>query len=73
MILVRDAGGVQLGLHVENRVLGRFQNCVETAYDRHGQDDVAVLPPDIDIAQHVVRDAPDEAADVEGGHWLLLL
>ena len=68
MVLVGYAGDVQLGLHAENRVLGRFQNCVKTAYDRHGQDDVAVLAPDVDIAQNVVRDAPDEAADVESCH-----
>ena len=57
-ILIRNACVVQLGLHAETRVLGRFQNCVEAADDRHGQDDVAVLAPDVDIAQNVVRDAP---------------
>ena len=73
LILVGYACGVQLGLHAENRVLGRFQNCVESANDRHRQDDVPVLPPDIDITQHIVRDAPDEAADVECGHWFRLI
>ena len=72
-ILIRNACVVQLGLHAENRVLGRFQNCVEAANDRHGQDDVAVLAPDVDIPQHVVCDAPYKAADVQVAHWLAML
>ena len=66
-VLVRHAGGVELGLHAEHVFLGRLQDGVEAAYDRHGQDDVAVLAADIDIAQHVVRYAPYEAADVQRG------
>ena len=67
-ILVGDAGLVQPGLHAEHRVLRRLQHRIQPADDRHGQDDVAVLAPHVDVAQHVVRDAPDEAADVQGAH-----
>ena len=73
LVLVGDTGGVHLLLHAEHRFLCRFQNCVKAADDCHGQDDVAVLAPDIDIAQNVVRDAPYEAADVKGTHWLVML
>ena len=66
-VLVRNAGVIQRGLHAEYRVLRRFQNRVKPANDSHGQDDVAVLTPDVNVAQHVVRDTPDEAADVQGG------
>ena len=64
LVLVGDTGGVHLLLHAEHRFLCRFQNCVKAADDRHGQDDVAVLATHIDVPQHVVRDAPYEAADV---------
>ena len=73
MILVGDADGVQPLLRGTYVIFSRFQNCVESADYRHGQYDVAVLAPDVDIAQHVVRDAPYETADVEGGHRLLML
>ena len=73
LILVGDAGGVQPLLRGTYVIFGRFQHGVESADYRHGQDDVPVLAPDVDIAQHVVRNAPYETADVEGGHRLLLL
>ena len=38
--------------------------------DRHGQDDVAVFAPDVDIPQNVVRYVPYEAPDVQGAHCL---
>ena len=50
---------------------GRFQDGVEAADDGHGQDDVAVFAAHVDVAQHVVGDAPDEVADVESAHGLL--
>ena len=71
-VLIRNAGFIHLGLHAEHRFLCWFQNCVKAADDCHGQDDVAVLAPDVDIAQNIVRDAPYEAADVEYGHNPLL-
>ena len=45
---------------VENLVLGGFEEAVEAAQDGHGQDDVAVLAADVDVAEDVVGDAPDE-------------
>ena len=69
-VLVRYAGGVQLRLHAAHRVLRRFQDCIKAANDGHGQNDVAVLAPHVDIAKHVVRYPPYEAADVQGVHWL---
>ena len=35
-----------------------------------GNTDIAVFAPDLPVPEHVVGDAPHEAADVEGGHWL---
>ena len=67
-VLVRYSGAVQLCLHAEHRFFRRLQNRVQAADDRHGQDDVAVLAPHVDVAQHVVCDAPYEAADVESAH-----
>ncbi len=67
-ILVGDAGRVQPGLHPEDRVFRRLQHRVQAADDRHRQDDVPVLAPHVDVPEHVVGDAPDEAADVQGAH-----
>ena len=63
-LLIGDTRRVQTLLRGAHLVLRRFQHCVESADDRHGQDDVAVLAPDVNVAQNVVRDAPYEAADV---------
>ena len=71
LILVGDAGRVQLRLHAEHSLFGRFQDGVEAADDGHGQDDVAVLAAYIVVAQHVIGDAPDETADVQGVHCSL--
>ena len=68
MVLIGDASVVQLGLRMKYGVLCRLQYCVEAADDRHGQDDIAILAPHVDIAEHVVRYTPNEATDVEGGH-----
>ena len=62
---------VQLRLHAEHSLFGRFQDGVEAADDGHGQDDVAVLAAYIVVAQHVIGDAPDETADVQGVHCSL--
>jgi hypothetical protein len=42
---------------------GRLEHGVEPAQHRHRQDDVAVLAADVEVAQDVVGDAPDEADD----------
>ena len=56
-------GLVERGLHVEHGLLGRLEHGVEPAQDGHRQDHVAVLAADVEVAQHVVGDAPDEVGD----------
>jgi hypothetical protein len=63
LVLVGDLGFVQRGLHVEHGLLGRLEHGVESAQHGHGQDHVAVLAADVEIAQHIVGDAPDEVRD----------
>ena len=61
---------VERGLHVEDGLLGGFEHCVEAAQHGHGEDDVPVLAAYVDVAEHVVRDAPDVVGDpveVPGG------
>ena len=58
-LLLDDSLLVEPGLHVEDGPLGRFEHRVEAAEHCHGKDDVAVLAADVDIAEHIVRDAPD--------------
>jgi hypothetical protein len=63
LVLVRDVRPVERGLHVEHVLLGRLEDRVEPAQHRHRQDDVAVLAAHVEIAEHVVRDSPDEVGD----------
>ena len=51
------------GAQVAHPGLHRLQQGVEAAEDRHGQDDIAVLAPDIEIPEHIVGDTPDEVGD----------
>ncbi len=67
-VLICFASVVQLCLHVEHSVLGRFQDCVEAADDRHGQNDVTVLAAHVDVPQDIVGYTPNEAADVQSIH-----
>ena len=57
-------GLVESRLHVEDGLLGRLQHGIEPAQHRHRQDDVAVLAPHVEVAQHVVGDVPDEACEL---------
>ncbi len=68
-VLVDDARLVERGLHGEHGLLGRLEQGVEAPQHRHGQDDVAVLAADIQVAQHVVGDAPDEVDDPAQLGW----
>jgi len=43
--------------------LRRLQHGVQPANDGHRQDHVAVLPADVDVAQDVVSNTPDEAGN----------
>ena len=63
LVLVDDAGLVERGPHVEHRRLGRLEERVKATEDRDGEDHIAVLAPDIEVAEHVVRDAPDVVGD----------
>ena len=63
VVLVGDLLAIEGGFHFQHGLLGRLQHGVETAQHRHGQDHVAVLAADIDVAQHVVRDVPDEVGN----------
>ena len=63
VVLVGDAFLVEGGLHLQHGLLGRFEHCVEAAQDGHGQDDIAVFAADVNVAQDVVRDVPDEVGE----------
>ena len=70
-LLLDDPLLVEPGLHVEDGPLGGFEDRVEAAEHGHGEDDVAVLAADVDVAEDIVRDAPDVVGDpveVGGGH-----
>ena len=58
--LVLDAGFVEPLLFVQDFLLVGFQHGVEAPEDGHGEDDVAVFAPDVDVAEVVVSDSPDE-------------
>ena len=47
-------------LLVEDLLLGGLQDGVEAPEDGHRDDDVAVLAPDVEVAEEVVGDSPDE-------------
>ena len=50
-------------LHVEDGLLSVLQHGIQAAQDGHGEDDVSVLAPDVEVAQDVVGDAPDVVGD----------
>ena len=58
--LVVDASFIKPRLLVQDLLLGGFQDGVEAPEDGHGEYDVTVLAPDVDVAEVVVGDSPDE-------------
>ena len=62
-VLFHHAGGVEGGLHGKDGLLAVFQHRIEAAQHRHRQDDVTVLAAHVEVAQHVVGDAPDVVGD----------
>ena len=62
-VLAADAVFVQKGFRVQHLLFGGFQHRIKAAQHRHGQDHVPVLAANIDIPQHVVRNAPDCAGN----------
>jgi hypothetical protein len=63
VVLVGDLLAIEGGLHVQHGLLRGLQHGIETAQHGHGQDHIAILAADINVAQHVVRDVPDEVGD----------
>lgn len=59
-MLVGDLGCVEMLLHAQHSFFCWLKQSIQTANDRHRQDYIAVLAAHIDIAQHVIGDAPDE-------------
>ena len=62
-VLLDDAGVVEGGLHVQDRLLAVLQHRVEAAQHGHRQDHVAVLAAHVEVAQDVVGDSPDVVRD----------
>jgi len=62
-----DAGLLADGEFGEDRALGGLEDAVETAEDREGEDDLAVLLLLVVAAQEV-GDGPDEGGAVGVGH-----
>ena len=59
-VLVRDAGLVEPGLHIDDRLLCWLQHRIQPTKNHHRQDHVSILAPDVQIAKHIVGDAPDK-------------
>jgi hypothetical protein len=62
-VLVADARRFELRIEIKHGLLGRLEHGVEPANHRHWKDDVAILAPHINVAEHVVGNVPDEAGD----------
>ncbi len=62
-VLMDDPRLVERGLHGEHGRLGRFEQGIEPAQHRHGKDDVPVLAADVEVAQNVVGNPPEEVDD----------
>ena len=62
-VLLDDAGLVEGGLHLQDRLLALLKHRVEPAQHGHGKDHVAVLAAHVQVAQDVVGDAPDVVRD----------
>ena len=63
LVLLDDAGLVEGGFHLQDRLLAVLEHRVESAQHRHRQDHVAVLAAHVQVAQDVVGDAPDVVRD----------
>ena len=63
LVLLDDSRFVETGPQIEHGLLARLEHRIEAPQHRHRQDHVAVLAADVEVAQHVVRDTPDEVGD----------
>jgi hypothetical protein len=61
--LVGDACAIEPSLCLKYSLFFRFQHGIEAAQHGHGQDDVAIFPADVQVAQGVGRAARDEVGD----------
>ena len=62
-VLVRDLRLIERDLHVEYGLFCRLEHRIQAAQHGHWQDHIAVLAADIEVAEHVVGNAPDEISD----------
>ncbi|MEM3453411.1 MAG: hypothetical protein QW835_07310 [Candidatus Hadarchaeum sp.] len=62
-VLVDDPPFVERSFHVEHGLLGGLQYCIQSADHGHRENDVAILAAYIQVAQHIVDNAPDEIGD----------
>ena len=62
-VLAADAFPVQKSFPLQHGLFAGFQHCIKAAQHRHGQDHVPVLAANVDIPQHIVRNAPDIAGN----------
>ena len=63
LVLVRNVGVVERGVHVEDGGFARLQQRIEPAQDDHWQDHVAVFSAHIEVAENIVGDVPNEFGD----------
>jgi hypothetical protein len=59
-MLVGDSRLVELFPHPQDSFLCRLKDCIKSPNHHHGEDYIAIFASNIDIAQNVVSDAPDE-------------
>ena len=62
--LFGDARLVEHLLGFEDCFLRRFKDGIHAAQNAHGQDDVRIFAALEQVAEHVVRDAPNEGDDL---------
>ena len=59
-VLIDDASGVKLPLHLQRRRFRRLKQRVEAANNGHRQNHVAVFAAHVHVAQHIVGNAPNK-------------
>ena len=62
-VLVGEAGLIEELLLFHHLLLGGFEDGVQSAQDRHGQDDIAVLAAYVKVSQNVVGNGPKKVGD----------
>ena len=62
-VLIRDSRPIEHFFGVQHVLLAPLQEGVQPPYHRHRQNHVPILAANVQIPQHVIRDAPDEVGD----------